>query len=323
MMVKLPDPFEKFDIKEADYDGTENYGRFIIEPLERGFGLTVGNALRRVLLSSLPGASVYAVEVENARHEFSTLEGIEEDVTMIILNLKDLVLKIDDGTDENKRLEIDVKGPAVVTGNDIKVTTGVSVVNPDLVIAHVVEGGRLQMVLHARNGRGYVTSETNKILHPRLAVGVIATDSNYSPVTSASYKVEPARVGHDSQFDKLVLEVQTNGSTTPQSAVALAAKILIEHFTKYLDLEAKTRDINIEKEVVVREENKYENILIEELDLSVRSYNCLKRFGIQTVLELTERTEDQMIKVKNLGKKSLKEIKEKLAAIGLGFRSFE
>lgn len=322
-MIRLPDPFEKFEIKKADYDGTENYGRFVIEPLERGFGLTVGNALRRVLLSSLPGASVYAVEVEGARHEFSALEGIEEDVTMIVLNLKDLVLKIEDGSEENRRLEIDVKGPAVVTAKDIVAPTGVTVVNPELEIAHVVDGGHLHMVLHARNGRGYVTSEMNKIFHPHLEVGVIATDSNYSPILMASYSVEPTRVGHDSHFDKLTLEVQTNGSMTPQAAVAMAAKILVEHFNKYLDLESRTHDINIEKEVVVHEENKYENIMIEELDLSVRSYNCLKRAGIQTVLELTEKSEDEMIKVKNLGKKSLKEIKEKLAVIGLSFRNFE
>lgn len=322
-MIRLPDPFEKFEIKKADYDGTENYGRFVIEPLERGFGLTVGNALRRVLLSSLPGASVYAVEVEGARHEFSALEGIEEDVTMIVLNLKDLVLKIEDGSEENRRLEIDVKGPAVVTAKDIVAPTGVTVVNPELEIAHVVDGGHLHMVLHARNGRGYVTSEMNKIFHPHLEVGVIATDSNYSPILMASYSVEPTRVGHDSHFDKLTLEVQTNGSMTPQAAVAMAAKILVEHFNKYLDLESRTHDINIEKEVVVHEENKYENIMIEELDLSVRSYNCLKRAGIQTVLELTEKSEDEMIKVKNLGKKSLKEIKEKLAGIGLSFRNFE
>ncbi|MDR0934701.1 MAG: DNA-directed RNA polymerase subunit alpha [Erysipelotrichaceae bacterium] len=322
-MVQLPDPFEKFEIKSADYDGNGNYGRFVIEPLERGFGLTVGNALRRVLLSSLPGASIYAIEVEGARHEFSALDGVEEDVTMIVLNLKELVLKIDDDLVDNKRLEIDVKGPAVVTAGDIVAPTGVSVVNKDLIIAHVVEGGHLKMVLHARNGRGYVTSAMNKVLHPKLEVGVIATDSIYSPVSMASYKIEPARVGHDSKFDRLTLEVITNGSITPQGAVALAAKILVDHFSKYLDLEAKTRDINIEKEVLVPVENKYENTLIEELDLSVRSYNCLKRAGIQTVLELTEKSEDEMIKVKNLGKKSLKEIKEKLAANGLSFRNFE
>lgn len=322
-MVKLPDPFEKFSITHADYDGNENHGRFVIEPLSRGFGLTVGNALRRVLLSSLPDASIYAVEINGARHEFSSLEGIEEDVATIILNLKDLILKFDNFSDENKRLVIDVHGPRVVTGKDIVCPTGVSVVNSDVVLAHVVDGGHLQVVLYARCGRGYVTDEYNKVLHPHLPVGVIATDSNYSPIVKASYTVEPARVGHDSRFDRLVLEVQTNGSCTPQSALALASKILVDHFSKYLNLEEITRDINIEKEVVVQEENKYENVMIEELDLSVRSYNCLKRGGIQTVLELTEKTEEEMIKFKNLGKKSLKEIKEKLAAIGLGFKNFD
>ncbi len=320
-MVKLPDPFEKFSITHADYDGNENYGRFIIEPLGRGFGLTIGNALRRVLLSSLPGASIYAIEVEGARHEFSALEGIEEDVAIIILNLKDLVLKIDGEDEENRRLEIDVTGPKTVTGADIQCPTGVSVINKEVVIAHVTDGGHLHMTLYARNGRGYVTNEMNKTLHPHLPVGVIATDSNYSPVVKASYTVEPTRVGHDSRFDRLILEVQTNGSCTPQSAVALSAKILVDHFSKYLDLETATRDINIEKEVVVQEENQYENVTIDELVLSIRSGNCLRRAGIQTVMELTEKTEDEMIKIKNLGKKSLKEIKEKLAAMGLSFRS--
>lgn len=323
-MVKLPDPFEKFSITQADYDGNANHGKFVIEPLSRGFGLTVGNALRRVLLSSLPGASIYAVEINDARHEFSALEGVEEDCASIILNLKDLILKIDSNTDDNKRLEIDVQGPCEVTGADIICPSDVTVINPDVVLAHVVDGGHLHIVLHARNGRGFVTDETNKILHHHhLPVGVIATDSNYSPIVKAAYTVEPARVGHDSRFDKLVIEVVTDGSCTPQAALALSAKILVEHFSKYLELETITRDINIEKEVVVQEENKYENVLIEELDLSVRSYNCLKRGGIQTVLELTEKTEEEMIKFKNLGKKSLKEIKEKLQAIGLGFKSFE
>ena len=321
--MKIANPFERFGISQADYDGTENYGRFVIDPLERGFGLTLGNALRRVLLSCLPGASIYAVEVEGARHEFTALEGVEEDVTSIILNLKDLVLAIDAEEEGNKRLEINVQGPAVVTAGDIVCPTGVKVVNPDLVIAHLTENGKLNMVLHARNGRGYVTGEGNKILHPGLAVGVISTDSNYSPVRKANYTVENTRVGHDSRFDKLTLEVWTNGSITPQEAVAMSAKILIDHFEKFVNLADITRDINIEKDEAVVEENKYENITIEELDLSVRSYNCLKRAGIATVLELTEKSEEDMMKVKNLGKKSLKEIKEKLAGIGLNFKDFE
>ena len=321
--MKIANPFERFDISSADYDGTENYGRFVIEPLERGFGLTLGNALRRVLLSSLPGASIYAVEVEGARHEFTALPGVEEDVTTIILNLKDLVLAINPEDDGNKKLEISVEGPKVVTGADIVCPTGVEVINKDVVIANVCEGGKLNMVLHARNGRGYVTGEQNKFLHTVLPVGAISTDSNYSPVRKANYTVENTRVGHDSRFDKLVLEVWTDGSITPQAAVALSAKILVDHFNKFAVLETITRDINIEKEEVQVEENKFETITIEELDLSVRSYNCLKRAGIATVLELTDRTEEDMMKVKNLGKKSLKEIKEKLAGIGLSFKEFE
>ena len=321
--MKIANPFERFGITEADYDGTENYGRFVIEPLERGFGLTLGNALRRVLLSSLPGASIYAVEVEGARHEFTALEGVEEDVTTIILNLKNLVLKIDAEEEGNKRLTIDVIGPAVVTAKDIVCPTGVEVINPDLVIANLTDRGHLKMTLHVRNGRGYVTGEGNKLLHPNLPLGVISTDSNYSPVRKTNYIVENTRVGHDSRFDKLTLEVWTNGSVTPQEAVAMSAKLLIDHFQKFMDLADITRDINIEKDVEEVVENKYDNISIEELDLSVRSYNCLKRAGIATVLELTDKTEEDMMKVKNLGKKSLKEIKDKLAAINLAFKDFE
>ena len=321
--MKIANPFERFGITQADYDGTENYGRFVIEPLERGFGQTVGNSLRRVLLSSLPGASLYAVEVEGARHEFTALEGVEEDVTSIILNLKGLVLRIPEEDDANKRLEIDVKGPKVVTAADITLPTGVEVINPDLEIAHVVEGGSLHMVLHARNGRGYVTGEQNKLIHTGLQLGTISTDSNYSPVRKANYTVENTRVGHDSRFDKLTVEVWTNGSILPQEALAKSAQILIAHLNKFLDVADITRDINIEKDEEKVEENKYENFTIEELDLSVRSYNCLKRAGIATILELTDRTEEDMMKVKNLGKKSLKEIKEKLTAYNLSFKDFE
>lgn len=321
--MKIANPFERFGISQADYDGTENYGRFVIEPLERGFGQTLGNSLRRVLLSSLPGASLYAVEVEGARHEFTALEGVEEDVTSIILNLKGLVLRIPEEDDGNKRLEIDVKGPAVVTAKDIVLPAGVEVVNPDLEIAHLVEGGSLHMVLHARNGRGYITGEQNKTIHTGLALGTISTDSNYSPVRKANYTVENTRVGHDSRFDKLTIEIWTDGSILPQEALAKSAQILIAHLEKFLEVADITRDINIEKEEEQVEENKYENFTIEELDLSVRSYNCLKRAGIQTILELTDRTEEDMMKVKNLGKKSLKEIKEKLVAYNLSFKDFE
>ena len=321
--MKIANPFERFGITQADYDGNENYGRFVIEPLERGFGQTLGNSLRRVLLSSLPGASIYALEVEGARHEFTALDGVEEDVTTIVLNLKDLVLRIPEGDDANKRLEVNVKGPKVVTAGDIVLPAGVEVVNPELEIAHVAEGGSLKMVLHARNGRGYVTGEQNKVIHSNLSLGTISTDSNYSPVRKANYTVENTRVGHDSRFDKLTIEVWTNGSILPQEALAMSAELLILHLNKFLDVADITRDINIEKEEETVEENKYENFTIEELDLSVRSYNCLKRAGIQTILELTDKTEEDMMKVKNLGKKSLKEIKEKLIAYGLSFKDFE
>ena len=260
--MKIANPFERFGITQADYDGNENYGRFVIEPLERGFGLTLGNALRRVLLSALPGASIYAVEVEGAQHEFSSLEGVEEDVTSIILNLKDLVLKIDETDDSNKRLEINVEEAKAVTGADIICPTGVEVVNKDVVIAHVAEGGKLHMVLHARNGRGYFTGEQNKVLHPNFPVGVIATDSNYSPVRKANYIVDNTRVGHDSKFDKLTLEVWTNGSILPQEAVVWAARLLIEHLNKFLSLAEITQDINIEKEVVTVEENKSRSSIV-------------------------------------------------------------
>ena len=321
--MKIANPFERFGITSADYDGNENYGRFVIEPLERGFGLTLGNALRRVLLSALPGASVYAVEVEGAAHEFSALEGVQEDVTSIILNLKDVILQIDPEMEGNYKLTLNVNGPAEVKAGDIQCPTGIQVINPQAVIAHVSEGGKLNMVLHARNGRGYVTGEQNKVLHPNLPVGVISTDSNYSPVLKVNYTVDNTRVGHDSRFDKLTLEVWTNGSCTPQQAVAFSAKILVDHFNKFLDLAEITHDINLEKDEAVEEEAQFENISIEELDLSVRSYNCLKRDGIATVLELCDRTEEAMMKVKNLGKKSLKEIKDKLAERGLSFKEFE
>ena len=314
--------FEKPSFKVAKFNTSTNYGEFVIEPLERGFGITLGNALRRVLLSSLPGASVYAVEIEGARHEFSALEGVVEDVTTIILNLKDLVLEIDED-DENsiKKINVDVKGPAEVTAADLQLPANVSVINPDLHIATVAEGGSLRMTIHARNGRGYVTAEGNK--SSNYHVGTIPTDSNYSPITKVSYVVEPTRVGHDSRYDRLRLEIWTNGSMLPQDALALAAKILVEHFELFLEVSDIAQNVNIIAEKVEKEVNVYEQMNIDELDLSVRSYNCLKRAGIQTVMELTQKTEEDMMKVRNLGKKSLKEVKEKLMAIGLSFRDYE
>lgn len=317
----LPNPFEPFTVQTVVNDDAEHYGKFLIKPLERGFGITLGNALRRVLLSALPGASVYAVQIEGVRHEFTAIKGCDEDVTAIILNLKDLGLKIDDESNDIKRITLDVEGPCVVKASDLVCPSLVSVVNGDLEIAHLNEEGRLQMTIFVGTGRGYVTAEQNKLIHKIDTVGVISTDSNYSPVLKVAYGVEPTRVGHDSKFDALTLEVTTNGSCTPSEAVTLASQLLIAHFAKFTLIE-NAKDYRMVKEEVKTEENKYQNMLIEELDLSVRSNNCLKRAGITTVMELTQKSEDEMMKVRNLGKKSLKEVKEKLAEIGLHFRDY-
>lgn len=324
-MANLAKPFERSAFKVAQIDASDNYGKFVIEPLERGYGLTIGNSLRRILLSSLPGAAVCGVEIEGAQHEFSALKGIEEDVTSIILNLRDIIFVIDDEAKEDKKITVSVKGPKVVKASDLVLPAFVSVVNPDVEIAHVVEGGTLSMNVYVRRGRGYMTAENNKQIKGKIDVtqlGYIVTDSNYSPVTRASYVVEPARVGHDSRFDKLTLEVWTNGSILPQKAVALAAEMLVTNLLPFVELEKAVEEINMIKEEEKVEENKFEVMPIEELDLSVRSYNCLKRAAISTVAELTQKTEEEMMKVRNLGKKSLKEVKEKLAENGLSFREF-
>ena len=313
--------FEKPGFKIAEYNSDTNYGHFVIEPLERGFGTTLGNALRRVLLSSLPGASVYAIEVEGARHEFSALDGVEEDVTSIVLSLKGLVLKTSNEADEAYKLTLCVTEAREVTAGEIVCPTGVEIVNKDLVLAHVNEGGKLVMTIYVRNGRGYVTAEGNK--DENFPIGVIPTDSNYSPVTKCSYLVENTRVGHNNKYDKLDMEIWTNGSMQAHEAIALAAKILVSHFELFVELSEKAQSEDILAETVEEPKNKYQDMTIEELDLSVRSYNCLKRANIATVIELTQKTEEYMMKVRNLGKKSLKEVKEKLIAIGLGFREYE
>ena len=313
--------FEKPEFKIAQYNADTNYGHFVIEPLERGFGTTLGNALRRVLLSSLPGASVYAIEVEGARHEFSSLEGVEEDVTSIVLSLKDLVLKISDETESSHKLTLCVTEAREVTAGDIVCPTGVEIINKDLVLAHVNEGGKLAMTIYCRNGRGYVTAEGNK--DANFPIGVIPTDSNYSPITKCSCVIENTRVGHNNNYDKLDMEIWTNGSMQAHEAIALAAKILVTHFELFVELSEKAQSQDILAETVEEPKNKYQDMTIEELDLSVRSYNCLKRANIATVIELTQKTEEDMMKVRNLGKKSLKEVKEKLQSIGLGFREYE
>ena len=315
--LKIAHPFEKCSFKITFADSKENYCKVVAEPLERGFGLTLGNALRRVLLASLPGTSVYAIEVEGAVHEFTALPGVEEDLTQIILNLKDLVLRSDTIGEEDYAVSIN-KGEGEFKAGDLEMPTGLEVVNPDLVIAHIANGGHLNITLHIRNGRGYATSAENKTLG--LNAGLIATDSNYSPVVRVNYKVEQTRVGHDPRFDKLILEVWTNGSIKPEDAIALSSKILVNHFENFLHLDDKFVDVSLVKDPVVQTEETFENLTIEDLDLSVRSYNCLKRAGIANVQELTQKSEAEMMKVRNLGKKSLKEVKDKLLEKGLSFK---
>ena len=315
--LKIARPFEECAFKIVVADNEESYCKVVAEPLERGFGLTLGNALRRVLLASLPGTSVYAIEVQGAVHEFTVLEGVEEDLTQIILNLKDLVLKSDTIGKADYEVSIE-KGEGEFKAGDLELPTGLTVVNPDLVIAHIAKGGSLKMTLHIRNGRGYATSEENKTLG--LVSGAIATDSNYSPVTRVNYKVEQTRVGHDPRFDKLTLEVWTNGSIKPEDAIALSSKMLISHFENFLHLDDKYNDLSLVKEPLPKKEETFENLTIEDLDLSVRSYNCLKRAGIANVQELTQKTEAEMMKVRNLGKKSLIEVRNKLEEKGLFFK---
>ena len=317
--IKIARPFERCEFKLAISDPSENYARIVCEPLERGFGTTLGNALRRVLLSSLPGTSVYAVEVEGAVHEFTALPGVEEDLVQIILNLKDLILKSDTIADERYIASIDVDGTKVLTAGDIELPTGLEVINKDLVIAHISEGGHLHATLYIKNGRGYVTSEQNKTLND-LPLHGIATDSNFGAVTRVNYTVEPTRVGHDSHYDKLTLEVWTNGSVKPEDAVALSSRILMAYFENFTKLNAKVDDVNLLKDPEKVKEEAQENYSVEDLDLSVRSYNCLKRAGIANVLELTQKTEAEMMKVRNLGKKSLKEVKDKLEEKGLSVK---
>ena len=310
--------FEKPKIYPSNEVNEPNYLRVTIEPLEKGFGTTLGNALRRVLLSSIPGASMYAIEVEGARHEFSSLDGVREDVTAIALNLKDLILKIDDEDNVKKELKISVKGPKVVTAADIVCPGDVEIVNKDLYLATVSTGGTLNMTIYARNGRGYVTAENNK--GSRTHFGIIPTDSNYSPVRKVSYETEPTRIGQSANYEKLYLEVWTNGGMSPNEAIAVASKILNEHLTLLCDLSNLDKYETVLQETIAPVVNKFNDMTIEELDLSVRSYNCLKRANIQTVQELILRTEDDLAKVRNMGKKSIKEVKDKVANLGLSFK---
>lgn len=311
--------FEKTNFNIANYDETDNYGKFVIEPLERGFGTTLGNSLRRVLLSSLPGSAVYAIKVQGAIHEFSAVDGVVEDVTSIILNLKKLVFDVD--SDESATMIIDVEGPATVTGADIQCPSEVTMISNDMEIAHVAQGAHLYMELYAKKDRGYVSADQNK--KEINTIGIIPTDSIYSPVEKVSYAVEPTRVGESAKYDQLTLEIETNGALKPYEAISLAAKILVEHLNMFVELTDMAVNMEVMSEAQSDTTNKVLDMTIEELDLSVRSYNCLKRAGIQTVQDLAAKSEDDMIKVRNLGKKSLKEVKEKLVELGLGFKPID
>ena len=309
--------FEKprIEIAELSRDGT--YGRFVIEPLERGFGTTLGNSLRRTLLSSLPGAAVSSIKIDGVLHEFSTIPGVKEDVTEIILNLKNLAIRHLGESNEPKIAYIDASGECEVCGRDIKVSSEIEIANPDLHIA-TLDGSsdaKLFIEMTVTKGRGYVSAEKNK-RHDQ-PIGLIPVDSIYTPVTKVNYSVEDTRVGHITDYDKLTLEVWTNGTITPDDSVSHGAKILNEHLILFVDLSDNARNAEI---MIEKDEGRKEKVLemsIEELDLSVRSYNCLKRAGINTVDDLTSKTEEDMMKVRNLGRKSLEEVLNKMSELGL------
>lgn len=314
-MLEIEKP--KIECVELKEDGT--YGKFVVEPLERGYGTTLGNALRRILLSSLPGAAATSVKIENVLHEFSSVQGVKEDVTELILNIKGLALKLNG--EGPSTIYIDAKGEGEVTGEDIRTDGDVEVVNKDLHIATLDTDGRLYMEITVDRGRGYVSQNKNK--SDNLPINTIPVDSIYTPVKRVNFTVENTRVGQITDYDKLTLEIWTNGTIKPDEAIGLSAKILIEHFKLFMTLTDHANNVEI---MVEKEEDKKEKVLemtIEELDLSVRSYNCLKRAGINTVQELTQRSMDDMMKVRNLGKKSLEEVEQKLAALGLGLRQSE
>ena len=319
---------EKPNITTASMSDDGKSGQFVIEPLERGFGITLGNSLRRVLLSSLPGVAVTSIKIEGVLHEFSTVPGVKEDVTEIVVNVKGITAKLH--TNTPKTVIIEVVGEKNVTAGDIRQDSDIEILNPDHHIATVGEGERLYMELVFEHGRGYVSQDKNKQLHNAqlgqnvsAPIGTIYTDSIYTPVYNVSYEAVPTRVGSNSDFDKLTLDVLTNGTITAKEAISLGAKILNEHLNLFVDLsdEAKKTEILVERQETIKE--KVLEMTIEELDMSVRSFNCLKRAGIDTVEDLTNRTEEDMIKVRNLGKKSLEEVILKLHSLGLDLKKEE
>ncbi|MBR0491582.1 MAG: DNA-directed RNA polymerase subunit alpha [Clostridia bacterium] len=309
--------FEKPNIECLEIDDNKNYAKFVCEPLERGYGVTIGNSLRRILLSSLPGCAITSVKIDGVLHEFSTLPNVVEDIPEIIVNLKNVRLKFDEN--EEKTLRIEHKGEGEVTAGDIIADSSVEILNPDLHIATISEGGSLVMEMTADRGRGYNSSEKNK--KPNQDISVLPIDSIYTPVKKVNYQVDNTRVGQMVDFDKLTIEVWTDGSLKPDEAISLAAKVMTGHLDLFIDLSEATKNTQV---MIEKEENKKEKVLemsIEELELSVRSFNCLKRAGIATVEDLTNKSESDMLKVRNLGKKSFDEVVAKLHSLGLDFAS--
>ena len=313
--------FEKPIFKVAEYVESRNYGKFEIEPLERGFGTTLGNALRRVMLSSLPGDAITSVHIDGVFHEFQTIDGVIEDVTGIILNLKSVVVK--NHTNEPKTIKLNVSREGVVTAADIEKDADIEIVNPEQEIATIVKGGKLNMEMTVSSGRGYVRAEANKKLLGDVKLNTIAMDSNFSPIERVNYEVEGARVGQDDSYDKLTMEVWTNGSMKPEEAVALASRIIIEHFEILTKLDEIADETGLMKQNVDDSKTKALEMSIDELEFSVRAYNCLKRANINTLQDLTEKSENEMMKIRNLGKKSLKEVIDKVKEMGFSFRSEE
>jgi DNA-directed RNA polymerase subunit alpha len=311
--------FEKPQYKVTEYDETSNYGKFELEPLEKGFGLTLGNALRRVMLSSLPGSAITSINIDGVNHEFETIDGIYEDVTTIVLNLKNVIVK--NLSEEEQVLTINTNKEGIVTAGDIECPTDVEIINKDQVICTIVKGGKLNMEITVGNGRGYVRAEANKKLLKKAKVGTISMDSNYSPIERVNYEVEEARVGQSTNYDKLIMEIWTDGSMRAEEAIALASRILIEH----LDILTKLNEIaDVTGIMAEKEEDPKVKALetsIDDMEFSVRAYNCLKRSGINTMQDLVNRKESDMMKIRNLGKKSLKEVLDKVKAMGLSFKN--
>lgn len=315
--------FERPNIEVAEISEDKKYGKFVVEPLERGYGITLGNSLRRIMLSSLPGAAVSQVKIEGVLHEFSSIPGVKEDVTEIIMNIKSLAIRNNSESNEPKIAYIEYEGEGVVRASDIQVDQDIEILNPNQIIATLNGGSdaKLYMELTITRGRGYVSADRNK--HEDLPIGVIAVDSIYTPVERVNVTVENTRVGQITDFDKLTLDVYTNGTLVPDEAVSLAAKVLSEHLSLFIDLSENAKNAEVMSEPIEDEKEKVLEMSIDELELSVRSYNCLKRAGINTVEELTNKTPEDMMKVRNLGRKSLEEVLAKLKELGLQLQPTE